>query len=69
MVTLDHLVSEAFSNASANGHDFVGMTNMEVCVDMMSYDANIELQDEDKVLDAIAKWRREHNIDWQGNKQ
>jgi len=57
MADLENRVRAALRVAHENGFDFTGWSNDAVVVDLMTYSADIETEDEDAVLEAVIKIR------------
>lgn len=57
MTVLHELVKEAYENATFNGYDMGLMTEEEVAIDMMTYDAEISDYEFDEVYEAVRLYR------------
>ena len=58
--TLYNLVKEAYENATFNGYNLELMTDEQLALDMLEYDADIENYPYEEVLACIAQFREEN---------
>lgn len=60
--TLTKQVREALKNAKENGYSFDGWTDNDIACDLVAYDADLETQDIEALIQVIGQVRKEMGI-------